>query len=86
LLILLVLLAWLAALDDFRNWLIRKQRKWPVIDRFAKVSRGESRRRRSLCRLKQSAAADAHPPAACPRQLRPQLRGRPEQRRRCPSA
>ena len=35
--------------------------------RFREVSLEE---RRSHCRLKQSAAADAHPPAACPRQLR----------------
>ena len=35
--------------------------------RFRELSLEE---RRSLCRLKQSAAADAHPLAACPRQLR----------------
>ena len=37
-----------------------KRRKWPVIDRFSKVSRGESRRA-SLRRLRQSAADNAHP-------------------------
>ena len=57
------------SVSDFRPWLIERPRKWPVIDRFAKVSRGESRECRSLCRLRRSAGPPTPTlPVVCPRQ------------------